>query len=177
MTKNKPIWTLFLIFISITASTILIFRLETFALEIAILSGFVLMGIIGLYGLFENRLWGNGIMLVLFACILINIGYLSFYIPYRGILFPVATLASLVGLITSFPHHRQNKKSVLEVYKRKQDEIAVVESKKTAKKVAPVVSKKPIKANKKAPAKKAVKKKTAKKAVKKKTAKKTPVQN
>jgi hypothetical protein len=159
MADNKPLWTLFLIFLSITASTTIIFRLDKFALELGIISGLIIMAMVGLYGLFEDKRWGSGIMLVLFASILINIGYLTFYLPFKGIMFIVASTTALVGLITSFPREKKQK-YVIKTYK---------EDKEIIKKG----TKEEVKKENKAVKKKATKKTTPKKAVKKKTTKKT----
>ncbi|MFP4424743.1 MAG: hypothetical protein ACLFP2_05975 [Candidatus Woesearchaeota archaeon] len=86
--------------ISIIATIFIVFRIETFTTQLVLIAGFILIGIMGLYGMFKNKAWGSGLTVFLFAALILDLMYL-FFIEGADLTMAVAFLAALIGFIIS----------------------------------------------------------------------------
>jgi hypothetical protein len=157
MCSNKINWIIILLLINFLAIIKVIFRETNLALEVAIISGFILIGIIGVYGVLKKRRYGQGLLLFLFCAMILNQFYLYFKQGLDNYLI-LAFMVSFLGLISVFTIQRND----LCKHKRRIQSKALKD-----------LSKEILERNKEKP-KKTVKKKSTKKKVpkKKKTAKK-----
>ncbi|MFO7711057.1 MAG: hypothetical protein R6V53_04815 [Candidatus Woesearchaeota archaeon] len=172
--------------ISIIATIFIIFRLETFTTQLVLIAGFIIIGIMGLYGMFRNKAWGAGLSVFLFAALILDLMYL-FFIEGADLTMAVAFLAALIGFIISIsirpkkvkrydfmdkPEYRTTQTISAQKNQRTARNTAnsTKKTKKTAKKSA---KKKKTTAKKTATKKAKTTKKTAKKSAKKKTKKKS----
>ncbi|MGM5488002.1 MAG: hypothetical protein ACQESG_03580 [Nanobdellota archaeon] len=148
--------------ISIIATIFVILRLESYTIQLVILAGLVLVGIMGLFGLYKRKLWGAGLSVFVFGALILYQLYL-FFLGHSDLVVAVAFLAALIGLMSAMasrPKPRAKQYRFLEPTPNQPREAAHTTAETTAKK----------KATKKGAPKKTAKKKT-KKTAKKKTKK------
>ncbi len=158
---------LFMLFINLVSSILIIFKMEYFLLELVIISAIIIISIISVFFLIKRKPWAGSFMSILFSIIILNQIYI-FINSDLIYLFTIAFLAALIGLLLSLSL-KIEKKKVKQARSKVVPKPKVVTyniPKRTAKNKGPSPSAKAAtkkKAKKKSANKKKAKKKTQKK--------------